>query len=262
MQGQRKRYTDPIKMYIFVSLISLFYLLWLVHYAEYVNLKQHPAYVQAVDSARAAMHANVLDIDVIEIEGNEVLIFNVPDEMRESAAAYEASASFQQKGPVGRAFNRKIARMYDSYDNAPYNFLPAVINKLLHSFSQIFFFSLPFFVVMLSLLFFKRRKVFRAPSHSVFTLYYYCFNFLWLVTLITISDLFENTRFSETLDYFLLWGGLSVSYIYLVTAMKNFYGATMGKALLKSFVLFCVNLIIILLIVIFFFFNSFTAVNA
>lgn len=261
MEGKRKRYTDPIKMYIFISLISLVYLLWLMHYAEYVNLKQHPEYVQSVDSARAAMYADRLEIDVVEIRGTEVLIFNVPEKMRQSAAAYTASESFQKQNGYRRAMSKKVARMYESYDSAPYNFLPAVVNILLHSFSKIFFFSLPVFVAMLSILYFKRRKQLRAPSHSVFTLYYYCFNFLCLVTLITISDVFENNRFSEEIDSVLLWGGLLLSYLYLVTAMKNFYNDGMMKATIKAFVLFSANLLVIILLIFVFFFNSFTEIH-
>lgn len=262
LEGKRKKYNDPIKMYIFISAVSLIYLLWILHFAEFVNVKQHPEYARAVDSARAELGKKNFVFDFIQLEGEDALIFSVPENMRQGQQYFEQqNPEFRNEGLLTRYLYSQAIKMYESYDASPYNFFPEVINKWLHSFSKIFFISLPFFIFLLSLLFFRKRKILKGGSHSVFTLHYYCFCFILLTLIITISNLFEDFSFSGTLDSFLFFGGLVIGFVYLFEAMRRFYREGYLSVFFKSLILYALNGFMIFALLIFFFFSSFMDVH-
>ena len=117
------------------------------------------------------------------------------------------------------------------------------------------FISLPFFAMILKLLFI-RRKQFYFSDHAVFTLYHYIFSFILLLFVFFLRwlDDVAGGWFFNTIEILvILWGGF-----YLLLAMKRFYKQGWGKTLFKFILLNILAFIMIIaLIVIFFFLSAF-----
>ena len=257
VSGKRKKYLDPIRLYIFISAAALLYLLSVVKFAEYVNIKQHPEFVRAVDSLRAVHYGESIVIDVPEVYGQEVLLLNVPENMRDGLDHYKSTGGLNGDNAVQNFLAPRLINMYDAYDANPYNFLPAAIDKFLHSFSKIFFISLPFFILFLYLLYLKKRKQFLLYDHAIFSLHYYCFGFILVAFLITVSDRFENFSFDNALDNVLMVLWLTGLYFYLFAAMRRFYSESIKKTIVKSIFLFILSSSLITVVMAVFFLNSF-----
>jgi hypothetical protein len=228
-----------------------------IKYAEYVNVKQHPEYAHAVDSLRAVHLNEGLVIDVPEVYGQDVLLLNAPANMRDGVEHYKATGGLSGSNKIEHFLVPRFINMYDAYDANPYNFLPAAIDKFLHSFSKVFFISLPFFVLFLYLLYFRKRKEVLPFDHAIFSLHFYCFGFIWVALLISISDALENFSFSDTVDNALVFVWLGGLFAYLFTAMRQFYGQSFPKTVVKAIVLFVLSSALMATVMAFFFLNSF-----
>jgi len=113
--------------------------------------------------------------------------------------------------------------------------ISSIIDSFVHKFPYILFVSLPFFALILKLLY-VRRKYFYYTDHAVFTLYHYIFTFILLLFFFLINAINKNLEWgflSLLANLIFLSGG-----VYLLIAMKRFYGQrwvkTLGKFLLLN----------------------------
>ncbi|RYF86853.1 MAG: DUF3667 domain-containing protein [Chitinophagaceae bacterium] len=130
--------------------------------------------------------------------------------------------------------------------------LTDMIGSFLHKFPYILFVSLPFFALILKLLYIRRKHFFYS-DHAVFTLYHYIFTFILLLCfffLIKINEWLQwgvLTFFSVAL---FLSGG-----VYLYIAMKRFYAQgwakTLGKFLLLNIIAFFLIIFLMLVFILF-----------
>jgi len=127
-----------------------------------------------------------------------------------------------------------------------------LMENILHSFPKILFWSLPFFALILNMLYFRHKQYFYV-SHGIFTIHVYCATFILILAAIllnTFSDWLGWGWFkvvSELLQI-ALWFYIM---IYLYKAMRGFYKQRRAKTFLKYFiacsVAFVVNLILFLI---------------
>lgn len=122
-------------------------------------------------------------------------------------------------------------------------------NTFLHKFPYILFVSLPFFALILKLLYI-RRKHFYYNDHAVFTLYHYIFSFILLIFYLLLSEMYDWLQWG-ILRFFagiiLLSGG-----VYLAFALKKFYKQGWAKTLSKFLLLNVLGLFVLILIFILF----------
>jgi hypothetical protein len=127
-----------------------------------------------------------------------------------------------------------------------------LLENVFHSFPKILFWSLPFFALILNILYFRHKQYFYV-SHGIFTIHVYCATFILLLVSILLT----------TLSGWLGWGWFKVVsdllqlalwfyiMIYLYKAMRGFYKQRRAKTFLKYFiacsVAFVVNLILFLI---------------
>jgi hypothetical protein len=127
-----------------------------------------------------------------------------------------------------------------------------LLENIFHSFPKILFWSLPFFALILNILYFRHKQYFYV-SHGIFTIHVYCATFILLLVSILLT----------TLSGWLGWGWFKVVsdllqlalwfyiMIYLYKAMRGFYKQRRAKTFLKYFiacsVAFVVNLILFLI---------------
>lgn len=127
-----------------------------------------------------------------------------------------------------------------------------LMENIFHSFPKILFWSLPFFALILNILYFRHKQYFYV-SHGIFAIHVYCATFILLLASILLNALSD----------WLGWGWFKVvsgllqlavwfyMMIYLYKAMRGFYKQRRAKTFLKYFiacsVAFVVNLILLLI---------------
>ena len=127
-----------------------------------------------------------------------------------------------------------------------------LMENIFHSFPKILFWSLPFFALILNMLYFRHKQYFYV-SHGIFTIHVYCATFILILAAILLQSLGDWLgwgwfRVVSELLQLALWFYIM---IYLYKAMRGFYKQRRAKTFLKYFiacsVAFVVNLILLLI---------------
>ena len=152
-------------------------------------------------------------------------------------------------------YERKLIEVNKEFREDREGFKEHLIENFFHSFPKIFFISLPFFALILKMLYF-RRKEFYYTSHGIFTIHFYCASFI-LMLLYMIS---------QRIDHAIPWQWLRIPFwifeialflymfIYLYKAMRVFYGQgrmkTFVKYLLANFFGFSITIFLMALFIV------------
>jgi hypothetical protein len=149
-------------------------------------------------------------------------------------------------------FENKLQKNLDNYKNKFGDDRKAMIRDMmdtfLHTLPYLLFVSLPFFALILQLLY-LRRKHFYYSDHAVFTLYHYIFTFI-LIMFTLIFERLDNITggwfFNLLRTLFIIYGA-----VYLLVAMRRFYRQNWGKTILKFILLnfLAFNMIMLLMVV-------------
>ena len=176
-------------------------------------------------------------------------------------ASPQAYDSMQKKLPDDRRDDwitaiviRKLIDIKNEYRKDKSSYFAHFREKFLHSFPKILFISLPFFALILRLVYI-RRKQYYYTSHGIFTIHVYCATFILMLILILSNQLKAAVSWKwlhvilGIID-FVVWIYMMV---YLYKAMRRFYGQkrfkTFMKYLIVSFLALIVNVILLLLFV-------------
>lgn len=135
-----------------------------------------------------------------------------------------------------------------------------LLENIMHSFPKILFWSLPFFALILNVLYFRHKQYFYV-SHGIFTIHVYCATFILLLVSILLNALSDWLGWGwfkvvSGLLQLALWFYIM---IYLYKAMRGFYKQRRAKTFVKYFiacsVAFVVNLILFLIFLLLSFVN-------
>ena len=174
-----------------------------------------------------------------------------------SVEAYDSSESklpdSLKDGWLQRAFVRKGVAANVEYHKDPKRYFEHFAENMLHSIPKILFVSLPFFALILNILYARRKKIYYYVSHGIFAIHLYCALFILIMAAILLYKLAA----------FLGWGWFRVIadigifaivlyiLIYLYKAMRGFYRQgrvkTFIKYLLLCFVAFIVNSVLLVI---------------
>lgn len=277
VQGKRISYLDPIRMYLFTS--ALFFLIFFSVKSFQINtenktgplsrtdrmemvakvqkkLANHPGdsvllkSMAVLQDTTKALNPDSLDLDQKTID--------FADRKYPSVQVYDSIQSAlvngQRDGWIKRSLIRQTIKVNGKYGNGR-EMVNAYIETFLHKMPYLLFLSLPFFALILKLLY-SRRKNFFYSDHAVFTLYHYIFSFILLLLVLGSSSLQDWSHWG-------LFGWLTSAFllgwpVYLFLEMRRFYGQgiarTLGKFLLLNM---AGSIILILLFIIFFVFSIF-----
>ena len=149
--------------------------------------------------------------------------------------------------------NKKMQEYTKYYGDDRNAMFKGVVDSFLHKLPYLLFVSLPFFALILKLLYI-RRKQFVYADHAVFTLYHYIFTFILLLLYIFIARLHDwlHWELLELLGIVLFFSGG----VYLFLSMKNFYRQKKWKTFWKFILLNFFGIFALLFIFIAFIFLS------
>jgi hypothetical protein len=272
VKGKRISYLDPVRMYLFTSAI-FFLIFFAVNQIDFkidnnagdIRLTRPQRFEYASVVNRQAAYGNdslserklnlLLDttyvIDLQVDSSKTVTDTTFPVMYKGSKYLMVArkiapqNQDFSGKSWIDRKMNEKWRAYKAKYGDDEKLFMADLLDVFMHRLPYVLFLSLPFFALILKLLY-VRRKAFFYSDHAVFTLYHYIFSFILLLIYFLIAALQDWTGFgifNFIAGLLLLSGG-----IHLFIGMKRFYGQGIIKTLGKFILLNILGLIIISLL--------------
>ncbi|MCI4671502.1 MAG: DUF3667 domain-containing protein [Bacteroidia bacterium] len=225
---KRKRYTDPLRFYLFVSV--LFFLG--INYANRQNL----------DSMNESMHEqfsveNVTSDDTTKVGG--ILSFDwgsagdsTKQEFRELAQLDPISIKsfeeyFAAKGEERDWLELRVVLFLVKFFSGNMDYKAQVL-LILDGVSKAFFFLMPIFALILKLLYIRRG--FYYSEHFIFALHIHSFIFLLLILCFGIKFYIYNWFFLNILPV------LAIP-VYIFLSMRRIYGQSKRKTLFKFLIL-------------------------
>jgi hypothetical protein len=271
--GRRASYLNPIRMYVFTSAIFFLILFSARSSLKIVTVQFGPTKevgtnkdggktgVAGVTGASGAIGAagvsgGVGGTDTADVN---VVIRNDSRWRPEDYSSPGAYDSAQNRLPAGkrdgwlkrRGMRRFVAANLE-YKKDSRSYKERMVETFLHSFPKIMFFSLPFFALILRLLYLRRKQYFYV-DHAIFTIHLYCATFILMLANILLSQLSDLATWGwvHGICNILLVALIVYMFIYLFMAMRTFYRQSWGKTLVKYVLLgsmaLVVNAILLLL---------------
>ena len=281
-EGRRGTYLHPVRMYLFTA--SIFFLIFfsLQNPDKTIHLGLDQPLTNAQrDSVRndiqRELKAAPIDVNLKkqleilsdttrQVTGTDLLPFtdkqgplNLSGEgyKYKNAAEYDSIQHGLAKAERDRWFTSRLIKteikINGDFRKDPKGTLAGILNTFLHRLPYLLFVSLPFFALILKLLYVRRKQYYYA-DHIIFTLHHYIFSFLFFLIVFGINEL-------QTLTHWNIWNILMTIVIiawpvYLYAAMKKFYRQGWFKTLVKFILLNILALIILLILFLIFFFFS------
>ena len=158
-----------------------------------------------------------------------------------------------QDGWLKRALMRKLIGASEEYERDPQRYKEKFWENWLHSFPKVLFWSLPFFALILNILYFRHRKQFYYVDHGIFTIHLYIAAFLLMLICMLLSILTDwaGVHWLQIVTDILITIVCIYNFIYLYKAMRGFYRQGRAKTILKYFILcstaFVINLVLFMI---------------
>jgi Protein of unknown function (DUF3667) len=251
--GRRMSYLNPVRFYVFTSFI--FFLILFSFFVKEEDLKleeKDVAVMSAQDSIKLKESLKGLDttlpksifkngkissiIDSAKKNNrNDTINFLGPSKYRDRKEFDSldklglVKEGFLKRGLIDKQFHLK-----EKYGNDKVKTLNALVDAILHLIPQILFLTLPFFALILKLLYLRRTKYYYV-AHIIFTIHFYIFVYIQILLINFVSKIAELTHLAWLYDVSIVLGLLIFFYMY--KAMRNFYEQGRWKTLLKLSIL-------------------------
>ena len=293
VRGKRSTYLNPIRMYVFTS--AFFFLIYFSLVQKDENIENETPVstkdiiakiendkttllnelVPQTDSNKIKAKKNrvaelnkAIDIlkNISPVKGNDSIKTGKPTTKLSYLSSTNTSVktydSIQKKLPLAERDNwftkkiqYKIIEIKNKYNDDTNKIVAAVLHKFKHSFPQLLFLSLPFFALVLKVLY-SRQKQFYYVNHVIFTIHLYCAIFILLLFIFGLDGLDKSLHWA-----FFSWLGTIFNIVvifYQYRALRNFYQQKWLKTLIKFFILnFAMVFIFIFLAAIVFTFSAY-----
>jgi hypothetical protein len=210
--GKRASYIHPIRMYLFISAIFFLFIF--------------------------SGEQKIVDVDTKQSNSSKIVF---GDSTYGTIAAYDSAQSKLPKQKKDKWLTSKLIKQQilinNKYGNDQNKILDAVLENFKHNFSKILYLSLPIFAFFLWVLY-KSNKSYYFADHMIFSIHLYCayFIIIFIFTLLEIIVKFF-TPSTGILDFIYFVSLL----FYFYKAVRNYYGQSRKKTLLKFFVINILN---------------------
>ena len=273
LQGKRMSYLNPIRMYIFTSAFFFFIFFCLVNFGdkEIVNnslrISGMPLNdILIMDSSSFAkftaekinngvpMHREDFKKYVDSVAAAKA--FHIAPGIYKNKAAYDSvlTSGVKKHNWLQRKLVYKDIELNEKFAHNQSKLFSIFVYTLAHSFPQMFFISLPLFALMLKLLYIRRKKYYLV-DHAIFSIHFYIFVFIALLSIIGIKNV--AAKFSWVWLQYLTGAIVFSIFFYLYKSLRNFYGQSRLKTIVKFILLNIFSIFMILVLLIGFIFFSF-----
>jgi hypothetical protein len=221
-EGRRETYFHPARMYVFVSFV--FFLLFF----SLPDSDSDSGAVQGGLSKEDREELSKIGLDTIKTGPNDDKIrWNFQKSEYKSLAQYDSVQNTlpedKRDGWFGRLMQKRAIELQKKYNGDASALGADFLASFSDNFSKVLFYLMPFFALVLKLLYVRRDYYY--SEHLVLTIYYY--NFFYLAgSLMMLCNLWEPTSVLSVFIGFWI-------YFYLLFAMKRMYRQSWGKTILK-----------------------------
>lgn len=283
MKGRRVSYLHPVRMYVFTS--AIFFLLFFSFFASQNNIKiridkpvtaeARAAYIEQLEErlqkdtgnellkeklllARDSSHL-LSAADMIKTgDNNNVSIINFSDTKFNTLEEYDSAQKIlpasQRDGWIERRLVRMDINLKNKFRDNPEEAIKKLVDSVLHRLPYMLLISLPFFALILKLIYIRRRAQFYYADHGVFAIHLYVFSFLLLLAVFSLAALKSATGLGF-IDW-LVAGLIIILLFYLYKAMRTFYGQSRWKTFFKFLFVALISLLMMLFLFLLFMFFS------
>jgi hypothetical protein len=152
-----------------------------------------------------------------------------------------------------KVMKRRLIAVEEEYHRDKKGYKEHFAENFFHSFPKILFFSLPFFALILNMLYFRHKQYYYV-DHGIFTIHLYCANFILILMMVLLSKLTDvvHWRWLQVVTSLLIFGIWIYMLIYLYKAMRGFYKQGRAKTFLKYFITCCLAFIVNLILLVIF----------
>lgn len=258
IKGRRAAYLPPVRMYLLYS--AIFFLAIFSMAGEAGHTDERIAHFR--DSVEEHSTSNFIGYHRQALLGSEDDITYLCFDRRLAHNGVHVYDSIQNALPDSmkdtgpeRFIARRLAAAATVYHRNPNEFMEKAGEGFMHSSSKIFFFLLPVFALLLSLLYI-RRKEYYFVAHAVFSIHFFCLVFMMALL---YALLFNYGGGSHNANRLVLWLLLFINigtYIYLYIAMLRFYKQGWFKTFIKWLLQSVVFTTIAILLTFAFYLNS------
>jgi Protein of unknown function (DUF3667) len=224
--GKRESYYHPARMYVFISFVFFLLLSILPSKSENDKIKISKSNRKKIDFAFADSVQNMVD-SIKAAKKNKGDDFTIMDETYSNVKSYDSAQLILPKEKRDNWFEQKMTRkgleLKERYKGKGNEFANEFEKLFLDNFSKVLFWLLPFFALLLKLLYVRRDYFY--SEHLVFSIYYY--NFFYFAA--SLRMIFKQVPYIG-------WIGTIISFwiiLYLFFAMKRMYKQSWGKTFLK-----------------------------
>lgn len=215
--GKRERFYHPARMYVFLSFLFFAFTGLLADHDEDPNGASAPVVLEEqVDSLGIQPLVDQADAE------KDSLGLNLPLE--------------EGDGPIARFFQNRLQSLKDK-DMTREELLELFNTSFSNNIPKMVFLLLPLFALLLKLVYIRRD--FYYAEHLVFTVFYYCFFFFAGILILFLDEISWLSWMVNIINWYI--------FIYLLLAMKTFYGQTWKKTFLK-FAVVLVGFVILLVV--------------
>jgi len=287
MKGRRASYLHPVRMYVFTS--AIFFLLFFTFFGpgdtsiqeghdepvtaaergDYLkslekklardtgNIALKEKYLRTRDTAYRVTKKDILNEGLDSLKKKNGIQINFTNKDYRSFEEYDsvekALPVSQRDGWIMRRIARKSIEISNKYRDNPDKAIKKFAESTLHRLPYMLLVSLPFFALILKLVYIRRKNFYYA-DHGVFTIHLYVFSFLLLLLVFCTGKLREVTGIKD-FEYFTAIL-LLILLFYLYKAMHTFYGQGRWKTFFKFLIVAFTSLIMMLILLILFMFFS------
>jgi hypothetical protein len=231
-EGRRESYFHPARMYVFVSF--LFFLL-LVTLPDSDNdavdgglSDEDKKELAEMGLKQDSVENKIFTYDTVDRKkSKKKLQWNFRDPLYKTHKEYDSAQAAAPEDKKHSWFERKMQHraieIQEKYGDDADAVGKAFLATFSDNFSKVLFYLMPFFALVLKLLYVRRDYFY--SEHLVLTIYFY--NFFYLAgCLIMIFNLIPALGFVSVIIGFWI-------YFYLLFSMKRVYGQSWGKTILK-----------------------------
>ncbi len=266
--GRRASHLHPIRMYVFTSFLFffLFFLIVPMGGDEHnpVNL-QRPKKPETISfhlsKGNGPSQTSVLPADSVPSAEKESFGFmHVRNSVGASCKTVHEYDSLQKVLPRGirdgyltHILQRRYLYLSEKYAGDRALFFEDIVHYINHHIPQLFFFSLPFFALILKVLYWRNKGLYYY-NHSIFTLHLYCSSFivilLCLLTGMAIGWVSGgDADWMNGVCFIALW-------LFWYKSFRNFYGQGRFKTFIKLNLAAFLSFIVMMLLLVALFFLS------
>jgi len=242
-RGRRMSYLNPVRFYVFTSFLFFLILFTFLKKNDLIKFDDKDQIANnKLDSTKINNVLTIAGADSLEKAAvykkqpaSKSSIFRVVD--------YKNRTEYDSLKKLGKTTNKwykkmlinKQFQLQEKYGEDKEKISEALKHELVALIPQMLFLSLPFFALLLKLLYIRRNK-FYYVAHLIFTIHFYIF--------VYITFLLDS--FSQTVGSFKYFGWVKIAGLiisispvyYLYRAMRNFYEQSRWKTVLKLIILF------------------------